>query len=129
MLARKNIIISWPSVKKLAIRWQMCLRGRSIGYLTPNFASWASVSKMVGSAQAGHIRSELIFKAYANFTSTSNPRQVSLLEEVEGKAMQIVKKCRPGLFGIEGEQLEKNTKFESAGLDSLDVMEMTVAME
>ena len=51
-----------------------------------------------------------------SFTSSSNPTQVSLLDEVEGKVFQIIKqnsKCKTNL-------LTKTTKFSELGIDSLD---------
>ena len=60
-----------------------------------------------------------------SFTSSSNPSQVSLLDEVEGKVLQVMKKnskCDPSL-------ITKSSKFTDLGIDSLDSVELVVRME
>jgi len=60
-----------------------------------------------------------------NFTSTSDPTQVALLEETEAKVFQVLKsatKCNQA-------KLTKSATFEELGFDSLDSVELVVAME
>lgn len=59
------------------------------------------------------------------FTSSSDPSQVALLEEVEGKVYQVLKtaaKCNHA-------KLNRSATFEELGFDSLDSVELVVAME
>ena len=59
------------------------------------------------------------------FTSSSDSTQVALLEEVEAKVFQVLKtaaKCNQA-------KLNKNASFEELGFDSLDSVELVVAME
>jgi NADH dehydrogenase (ubiquinone) 1 alpha/beta subcomplex 1 len=59
------------------------------------------------------------------FTSSSDPTQVALLEEVEGKVFQVLKsanKCNQA-------KLSRAATFEELGFDSLDSVELVVAME
>lgn len=59
------------------------------------------------------------------FTSSSDPTQVALLEEVEGKIFQVLKsanKCNQA-------KLTRAATFEELGFDSLDSVELVVAME
>jgi NADH dehydrogenase (ubiquinone) 1 alpha/beta subcomplex 1, acyl-carrier protein len=60
-----------------------------------------------------------------SFTSSSDPTQVALLEEVEGKVFQVLKsanKCNQA-------KLSRAATFEELGFDSLDAVELVVAME
>jgi hypothetical protein len=60
-----------------------------------------------------------------SFTSTSDPTQVALLEETEAKVFQVLKsaaKCNQA-------KLSRNASFEELGFDSLDSVELVVAME
>ena len=60
-----------------------------------------------------------------SFTSSSNPSQVSLLDEVEAKILQVMKKsskCDPSL-------ITKTSTFSELGIDSLDSVELVVGME
>jgi acyl carrier protein len=60
-----------------------------------------------------------------NFTSSSNSSQAALLEEVESKIFQVLKtaaKCNQS-------KLSRNATFEELGFDSLDSVELVVAME
>jgi NADH dehydrogenase (ubiquinone) 1 alpha/beta subcomplex 1, acyl-carrier protein len=59
------------------------------------------------------------------FTSSSDPTQAALLEEVEGKVYQVLKsaaKCNQA-------KLNRSATFEELGFDSLDSVELVVAME
>jgi hypothetical protein len=59
------------------------------------------------------------------FTSSSDSTQVALLEEVEAKVYQVLKsaaKCNQS-------KLNKSATFEELGFDSLDSVELVVAME
>lgn len=59
------------------------------------------------------------------FTSSSDSTQVALLEEVEAKVYQVLKsaaKCNQA-------KLNKSATFEELGFDSLDSVELVVAME
>jgi acyl carrier protein len=59
------------------------------------------------------------------FTSSSDPTQAALLEEVEGKVFQVLKsagKCNQA-------KLSRGATFEELGFDSLDSVELVVAME
>lgn len=59
------------------------------------------------------------------FTSSSDPTQVALLEEVEAKVFQVLKtasKCNTA-------KLTRAATFEELGFDSLDSVELVVAME
>jgi hypothetical protein len=59
------------------------------------------------------------------FTSSSDPTQVALLEEVEAKVYQVLKtaaKCNQS-------KLSRTATFEELGFDSLDSVELVVAME
>lgn len=40
-----------------------------------------------------------------------------------------IKQCKPSLLTTNKANLERNTKFETLGIDSLEVMEIVVAME
>jgi hypothetical protein len=72
-------------------------------------------------------RNQSIFKPISSkysFTSSSNPTQVSLLEEIEAKVMQVLRtsaKCNQKI-------LSKTSTFEELGLDSLDTTEIVVSM-
>lgn len=60
-----------------------------------------------------------------SFTSSSDSTQVALLEEVEAKVYQVLKtaaKCNQS-------KLSRNATFEELGFDSLDSVELVVAME
>lgn len=62
---------------------------------------------------------------YYSFTSTSDPSSTQILEEVEAKIFQVLKsaaKCKT-------ERLTRNATFEELGFDSLDSVELVVAME
>lgn len=59
------------------------------------------------------------------FTSSSDVSQTEILEEVEAKIFQILKsaaKCKH-------DKLSRTASFEELGFDSLDGVEMVVAME
>jgi hypothetical protein len=59
------------------------------------------------------------------FTSSSDSTQVALLEEVEAKIFQVLKsaaKCNQS-------KLTRAATFEELGFDSLDSVELIVAME
>ena len=59
------------------------------------------------------------------FTSSSDSTQIAILEEVEGKVFQVLKsaaKCNQA-------KLNKSATFEELGFDSLDSVELVVAME
>ena len=58
------------------------------------------------------------------FTSSSDSTQIAILEEVEGKVFQVLKsaaKCNQA-------KLNKSATFEELGFDSLDSVELVVAM-
>lgn len=59
------------------------------------------------------------------FTSTSDPSSTQILEEVEAKVFQVLKsaaKCKV-------DKLTRTSSFEELGFDSLDAVELIVAME
>ena len=59
------------------------------------------------------------------FTSSSDSTQVAILEEVEAKVFQVLKsaaKCNQA-------KLNRSATFEELGFDSLDSVELVVAME
>lgn len=59
------------------------------------------------------------------FTSTSDPSTTRILEEVEAKIFHVLKsaaKCKV-------EKLSRTATFEELGFDSLDAVELVVAME
>lgn len=73
----------------------------------------------------GEPRPEALPRVRYTFTSSSDSTQVALLEEVEGKVFQVLKsaaKCNRA-------KLTKAATFEELGFDSLDSVELVVAME
>lgn len=58
------------------------------------------------------------------FTSSSNPSQISVLQEVEGKVFQVLKIAKPSVAN-----LHRDCTYESLGFDSLDTTELIVQME
>ena len=59
------------------------------------------------------------------FTSTSDPSTTKILEEVEAKIFHVLKsaaKCKV-------DKLSRTVSFEDLGFDSLDAVELVVAME
>ena len=59
------------------------------------------------------------------FTSTSDPSTTRILEEVEAKIFHVLKsaaKCKT-------DKLTRTASFEDLGFDSLDAVELVVAME
>lgn len=59
------------------------------------------------------------------FTSTSDPTQVALLEEVEAKVYQVLRSAAK----CDQKKLTNKATFEELGFDSLDSVELVVAME
>ena len=59
------------------------------------------------------------------FTSTSDPTQVAILEEVEAKVFQVLKSAAK----CDQSKLARSATFEELGFDSLDSVELVVAME
>ena len=65
-----------------------------------------------------------IFLNY-RFTSFSNPTQVSLLDEVEAKVMQVMTKQIKNNSQI----ITRSSRFSDLGIDSLDSVELVVEIE
>lgn len=76
-------------------------------------------------ARAPAIRLGFVRTPLYTFTSSSDSTQTALLEEVEAKVFQVLKtaaKCKT-------EKLSRKATFEELGFDSLDGVELVVAME
>ena len=63
-------------------------------------------------------------KATNNFTSSSTPTQIPLLQEVEAKINQVLKTAKPSIIKI-----ERNSSYRQLGFDSLDKTELIIRME
>ena len=59
------------------------------------------------------------------FTSSSNSAQTVILEEVEAKVYQVLKSAAK----CDQSKLSRSATFEELGFDSLDSVELVVAME